>query len=323
MATNFTWDYTDSYAYMDKVRQGFGPMMITCAVNGGIQGKESHPALPEKPAEIADQVHEAYNAGASIVHIHGRNPKNWADAADQAETYLEINARVREKCPDIIINNTTGGGPTTTMEDRYRCLGAMPEMASLNMGPDMSRFRIPARPAPLEHPHDAVEYDDCIPFTYGIIEKLAEVMLQKGIKPEMEMYHPGQYWVSRSLIEKNLIKPPYIFQFVMGYQTSIFPTPENLIALVREMPKESYFFAIGIGPYQPIMNTLATLMGGHIRVGLEDNLYLKRGQKFKGNGEAVERAVRIARELNREIATPAQAREMLGLSPRPSQYKWP
>lgn len=317
-----TWNYANSYEYMEKLRGGFGPMIITCAVNGGIQGKESNPSIPETPKEIAEQAYEAYNAGASAVHIHGRNPQNWAEATKDAEVYLEINARVREKCPDIIINNTTGGGPTTTMEDRYRCLEAMPEMASLNMGPDMSRFKIPPRPAPLEHPHDGFLYDDCIPFTYGIIEKLAQIMLKKGIKPEMEMYHPGEYWASQDLISKELVRPPYVFQFVMGYQTGIFPTPENLCAMVRELPKDSVFFAFGIGPFQLPMNTMATLMGGHVRVGLEDNIYYRRGQKLNGNGEAVERAVRIARELNREIASPAQAREILGLSPTPSAYEW-
>lgn len=314
------WNYANSYEWMEKLRQGFYPLMITCALNGGIQGKESHPALPETPKEIAEQAYEAYNAGACILHIHGRNPRNWTEAAKDAETYLEINARVREKCPDIIINNTTGGGPTTTMEERYRCLEAMPEMASLNMGPDMSRFTVRPRPIPFEHPRDGFEFDGCVPFTYGIIEQLAQTMLVKMIKPEMEMYQSGQYWVSQNLIEKGLLKPPYIFQFVMGYQTSIYPTPANLIAMVHELPPNSFFFVVGIGPFQLPLNTMAILMGGHVRVGLEDNLYLRRGQKFKGNGEAVERIVRLARELNREIATPAQARQMLGLSPTPSQY---
>jgi 3-keto-5-aminohexanoate cleavage enzyme len=184
----------------------------------------------------------------------------------------------------------------------------------------MSRFRIAERPPPLEHPHAAVEYDACIPFTYGTIEGLAGEMQARGIKPEMEVYNPGHYWVSRELVERGLITPPYTFQYVMGYQTSIFPTPDNLCALVRELPEHSHYFVLGVGIFQVLMTTMATVMGGHVRVGLEDNLYLRRGEKLRGNGEAVERAVRIAREVNRKIATPQQARHMLGLSPVSSTY---
>jgi 3-keto-5-aminohexanoate cleavage enzyme len=209
-----------------------------------------------------------------------------------------------------------------TMEARYRCLGAAPELASLNMGPDMSRFRLPARPSPLPHPHDELIFDDCIPFTYGIIEKLAAEMKEAGVKPEMEMYHSGQFWVSQSLIAAGLSTPPHLFQFVMAYQTSAFPTPANLVHLVNELPPESVFFVCGIGPFQLPMTTMSILMGGHVRVGLEDNLYYARGRKLAGNGEAVERVVRIARELNREVADPSQARELLGLGPA-RQYQRP
>lgn len=304
---------------MDKV-SNLEPLIITVAVNGGVQGKEAHPGIPETPEEIAAAAAEAYNSGASVVHIHGRDPNNLAECTKHAEVYREINARVREKCPEMIINNTTGGGMTTTMEDRFRCLEAKPELASLNLGPDMSRFRIKARPAPLPHPHGEEEHDTCIPFTYGVIEGLAERMLALGVKPEMEVYQPGQFWVARSLQEKGLIKPPYWFQFVMGYQTSSFPTPWHLIDLIRDLPQGSLFSTIGIGKFQWVMTTLSIMMGGHVRVGLEDNLYLARGRKLKSNAEAVERIVRLARELNREIATPTQARAMLGLAAEPSRY---
>lgn len=313
MWSDWVFEYRDSTQYMERVRHGLPPLIITCAVNGGVQGREMNDALPETPEEIARACKEAYDAGASVVHIHGRDPDNLPMSAEDPDVYREINGRVRDLCPELIINNTTGGGPGMTMEARYRCLEALPELASLNMGPDMSRFRLPARVVPLPHPHDELIYDDCLPFTYGIIEKLAAVMKERGIKPEMEMYHSGQFWVSNAVIDAGLVDPPYLFQFVMGYQTSAFPTASNLVRLVDELPRNSIFFVCGIGPFQLPMTTMATLMGGHVRVGLEDNVYYARGRKLRGNGEAVERAVRIARELNREIATPAQAREMLGL----------
>jgi 3-keto-5-aminohexanoate cleavage enzyme len=320
MWREFAYDYSNSYEYLDRVRGGFAPLVITCAVNGGVQGKEMNDALPETPGEIARACKEAYDAGASVVHIHGRHPNNLAMAAEDPDVYHEINHLVREQCPDLIINNTTGGGPGMEMESRYRCLQAKPELASLNMGPDMSRFRLPARPAPLPHPHPETLYDECIPFTYGIILKLATVMKEQGVKPEMETYHSGQYWVSRELIDAGLIEPPFLFQFVMGYQTSAFPTPANLVQLVSDLPHDSVFFVCGIGPHQLPMTTMSILMGGHVRVGLEDNLYYRRGQKLRGNGEAVERVVRIAGELNREAASPSQARELLGLG-EPRRYE--
>lgn len=145
-------------------------------------------------------------------------------------------------------------------------------------------------------------------------------MLEKGIKPELEVYQPGQYWVSRGLAERGLIKPPYSHQLVMGVQTCIYPTPWNVLAMLQELPGDSLFTVAAIGKFQWPLITMGIMLGGHVRVGLEDNLYERRGRKLKGNGEAVEKVVRIAGEFGRKIATPAQAREMLGLSATPSHH---
>jgi 3-keto-5-aminohexanoate cleavage enzyme len=316
---DYMWDYCDPYQWMERTSK-FPPLVITCAVNGGIQGKESHPALPEVPEEIALQAQEAYAAGASIVHIHGRDLGDFTNCTDDPEVYREILGRVREKCPEMVINITTGGGPTTTDEGRIAILDAGPEMATLNLGPDMERFELAARRPPLPHPREAMVVDMCMAFTYGFIDRLATVMLEKGIKPELEIYQPGQYWVSRGLAERGLIKPPYSHQFVMGVQTAMYPTPWNVLAMLRELPADSLFTVAGIGKYQWSLAAMGMILGGNVRVGLEDNLYLKRGQKLKGNGEAVEKVVRLAAEFGREIATPAQTREMFGLSATPSSY---
>jgi 3-keto-5-aminohexanoate cleavage enzyme len=310
----------DTYRWIEQARQGFGPAIITCAVNGGVQGKEAHDALPETPEEIAQQAGEAYDAGAAIVHVHARGPEDWSQSTSDPAMYRQVNALIRDRCPDVIINNTTGGGPAMTMEARFACLEVGPEMASLNMGPDMSRFRVGERPDTMPSPHPASIYDDCIPFTYGIIQRLAQAMRDLATKPEMEIYHPGQFWVVRDLIEQGLLERPYLHQFVMGYQTSSFATPEHLWGLIRELPEGSEFAVCGVGPFQLPMTSMSLLCGGHVRVGLEDNLYYARGRRLRGNGEAVERAVRIARELGREVATPAQARELLGLADAPRAY---
>ena len=193
-------------------------------------------------------------------------------------------------------------------------------MATLNMGPDMYKLRLKERPAPLIHPRPELHLDGCMQVTYSELATFACAMKERGIIPEMELYNPGQVWPVHDLISQGLIEPPYWIQFVMGYQTSSYPTPANLLNLVNELPEQSLYMVAGIGPYQLPMITMAILLGGHIRVGMEDNVYYRRGQLLKSNEEAVQRAVRIARELNREIATPAQAREMVQLSMTPNSY---
>jgi len=315
-----TWDYADSFEFMEQVRSGLPPLMICLASNGGVQGKESHPALPETSDELADSIYAAYNAGASMVHVHARNPRNLPLGATTSEEWYEVNSKIRERCPDIIINNTTGGDLEMSMQQRLACLDAKPEVASLNLTPDMQRFTIRERKEPLPNPRPVTRYDYCMPFTYGQIEEFASEMQKRGIKPELETYHTGGAWVIRDLMQSNLVNAPYLIQTVMGSQTASYPTPENVIQLLKELPTETVWLCSGIGPFQLPMTTLAILMGGHVRVGLEDNLYYNRGRKFRDNAEAVERTVRIAQELNREVAKPAQVRQLLGLRAQPTSY---
>jgi len=305
---------------MERVRAGMPPLIICVACNGGIQGKEANEVIPETADEIARSVQAAYEAGASMVHVHARDPKQLTQGARQAETWREVLGKVRSRCPEIIINATTGAGPGMTMEERSACLAAGPEVASLNLAPDMSKFKLKERRAPLSNPRPAIEIDECIPFTYGQIHQFAAEMKRRGIKPELELYHPGCAWVVNYLIENDLIQKPYWMQTVMGYQTGSFPTVENILQLLKEFPAEALWLCSAIGPFQLPLTTLATLMGGHVRVGLEDNVYYSRGQKAKSNAELVQRSVRIAQELNRAVATPAQARAILGLRSQPSQY---
>jgi 3-keto-5-aminohexanoate cleavage enzyme len=314
------FDYTNSHDFMERVRIGMPPLIICVACNGGIQGKEANEVIPETADEIAESVHGAYEAGASMVHIHARNPRQLTEGARETEAWREVLRKVRQSCPEIIINATTGAGPGMTMEERSSSLAAGPEVASLNLAPDMSKFKLKERLAPLPYPRPALEIDECIPFTYGQIHQFAAEMKQRGIKPELELYHPGCAWVVNYLIEQDLITKPYWMQTVMGYQTGSLPTVENILQLLKEFPKEALWLCSAIGPFQLPLTTLATLMGGHVRVGLEDNVYYSRGQKAKSNAELVQRTVRIAHELNRPVATPAQARAILGLKSQPSKY---
>jgi len=318
-ASEHLWRYADTHAYLERVGK-MPPVIICCACNGGVQGKEANPNLPETADEVADSVHGAWRAGASMVHIHARDPNNYTRPALTTEIWHEVNRKVRERCPDIIINNTTGGGPDMTMDERLQCLPARPEVASLNLTPDMSKFRIAARKPPLPFPRDEILYDECLAFSYGLVSRFAAEMKKWGVKPELETYHSGGPWVMHDLIRQGLIEKPYWIQTVMGYQTSSYPTFENVVHLVRELPEDSLWLCSGIGPHQVPMTTFAMLLGGHVRVGLEDNVYYKRGEKAESNAQLVERTARLAHELNREVATPAEARRMLGLSALPSSY---
>jgi 3-keto-5-aminohexanoate cleavage enzyme len=308
------WKYTDSYAFMEEVRSGMPPVIICCACNGGIQGKEYNPNIPETADEIADSVYDAYKAGAAMVHVHARHPENLPSPARTAEAWKDVNQKIRQRCPDIIINNTTGGGFDTTMSERLLCLEGNPDVASLNLGADMSKFKMKERKPPLPHPRPSLDYDDCIPFTYKTISEFAREMKKRGVKPELEVYHSGAIWIIQDLLAQGLLEKPYWTQTVMGTQTGSYPTVDNVLSLLREFPDDTIWLCSGIGPFQLPMTTLAIILGGHVRVGLEDNIYYRRGEKAKSNAQLVERTVRIAHELNREVATPLQARDILRIS---------
>lgn len=317
---DYMWDYRNPYEWMDRTMRGtLPPMIITCAITGGVQGKEYNENLPETAEEQADQVYEAYKAGAVSVHVHARVPDNLSLTTSNPEDYSRVNRLIRERCPDIIINNTTGGGPWLTTEQRMCCLLAdpPPDMASLNLGPFMLKMPLKDRKPPITHPRDGFLFDICIPASYADVNLYAKTMKEKGIKPEIELYHSGQYWVFQDLIANGNVDSPYMVQFVMGFQTSSFATPANVLSLINELPPNSMFALIGVGQFQIPMNVLGIILGGHVRVGLEDNLYYRKGEKIKSNAQVVTRIKRIAEEMNREIASVAQAREMLGLPPKP------
>lgn len=313
--------YNDSYEFMERVRSTMPPMILCVACNGGIHGKEANQYVPETPDEIADSVGATYDAGASMVHVHARDPEDLTHGAGSSTTWHELLSRIRQRCPEIIINATTGGGPNMTMEERLSSVFAGPEVATLNLSPDMSKFQLKERCPPIAHPRPALEIDQCVSFTYGQIHQFATEMKRCGVKPELEIYHSGGASVVRYLIEHDLLEKPYWIQTVLGTQTGSLPTVQNVLDLVRDFPDDSLWLCAAIGPFQLPLTTLATIMGGHVRVGLEDNVYYARGRKATGNVELVARAVRIAHELNREVATPAQARELLGLCSQPSSYE--
>jgi 3-keto-5-aminohexanoate cleavage enzyme len=163
-------------------------------------------------------------------------------------------------------------------------------------------------------------FDVRIPWTYGESEKYATKMKEKGVKPELEIYDPGEFWFVDSLIKGGFVAPPYWIQFVMGFQTSMYATPANVLNLVQHLPPNSLFSMIGTGVSQMPMVTVGIILGGHVCVGMEDNVYIEAGKLAKSNAEQVERGVRLAKEMDRPIATPKETRQMLAISEQPTQY---
>ncbi|MDS0282110.1 3-keto-5-aminohexanoate cleavage protein [Haloarcula onubensis] len=269
-------------------------VIITVATTGAIHGKDVNSNLPEQPEEIAQQVAACEAVGASIAHVHGRNEHGENDAS----RLQAVNDAIREECDDIIIQNTTGGQAQYDSRVAGIRTDPPPEMASLDMGP----FK--------RDKHIITNH------TRNNIERLAVEMQAKDIKPEMEVFNSGQLAEVRRLIDEGLIEePPYINLIFGGSFTPA--TPRNLLTMVDNIPDGSEFNVLAVGPHQLPLTTMAVLLGGHVRVGMEDNLYYRRGEKAQSNQQLVERTANIIEHLDRDIATPDEAREMLGMAKQP------
>jgi len=274
-------------------------IIITAALTGGQHTKKRNPNLPEQPVEIAEAAYDCFNEGAAIVHLHARD-KNSIPTGD-LDVFSDIHSRIRERC-NIVIQDSTGGGANLNLEQKSECLKASPESASLNMGSMLRTIG--------EHTGSVFINSQ------SDIEFFARQMLERDIKPEMEVYHHGMLKEVDNLIQKRLIKKPYYINFVMGmaYQGAVDGTADNLMTLKALLPEDAIFNVTGIGAAQLPMTTLAMLSGGMVRVGMEDNIYYTKGVPVESNAQLVARSVRIARELGFDIATPEDAREILELS---------
>ena len=304
-------DYRETMDYVKKVeRYGltkFPPLIISCAITGGMHGKESNPNLPEEPEEQAQQSYDAYNAGASMIHIHARDP-------------------VREKCPDVIINNTCVGGrrfdeeKNVMLPNLLYSLEAEPEVGSVDITCYSMIRNMKDRKEPLRSPREAFKWNYNYVCTQNDAVRTTKLMKEKGIKPEFEVFGINDLKYVDTMMKENSISAPYWFQMLFG-GSGVYPCAEVMMTVTKLLPAESLFSVIGVGACQSAMIALAIALGHHVRVGLEDNLFYGPHDLAKSNAQFVERVVRIAKELGRPIATPAQAREMMGLgAPRSYTY---
>lgn len=266
-------------------------LIITVALTGAEVTRKEQPNLPLTPDEIAEAAYEAYLAGAAMVHVHARDSEG--NPTQDYEVYKEIKEKIEAKCP-IIFQPSTGGAVWHSPEERLQPVDLKPEMATLscgtcNFGPDVFM--------------NSEEY----------MEKFAAKMKELGVKPELEIFERGMINNGLKLVKKGFIDMPLHFDFVLGVPGAIPGELRDLLYLVESIPAGSTWTVAGIGRYELPLAVAAITLGGHVRVGFEDNVYYSKGVLAKSNAQLVERIVRISKELGREVATPDEARKILSL----------
>jgi uncharacterized protein (DUF849 family) len=299
-----------------------GKVIITCAVTGSIHTPTMSPHLPITPERIAQESIAAAQAGAAIIHLHARDPKDGRPTPDP-RVFMEFLPVIKEQC-DAVINITTGGGHNMTVQERLAApLLAKPEMCSCNMGsmnfglyPMLGRYREfkhDWEPAYLEASRDFIFRN-----TFKDIEFIFRELGENcGTRFEFECYDIGHLYTLAHFLDRGLVKPPLFVQTIFGILGGIGPDTENLVHMKKIADKlfgDAYYWSIlGAGRHQMGLLSVGAQMGGNVRVGLEDSLYLGRGQLAESNADQVRKIRRILEELSLQVATPAEARAMLHL----------
>lgn len=268
-------------------------LIITAAICGAEVTKEHNASVPYTVEEIGREAEAAYKAGASIIHLHVRYDDG-TPTQDKVRFRLCIE-EIKRRCPDVIIQPSTGGAVGMSIEERLQPVDLLPEMATLDCG--TCNFG----------------GDDIFVNTENMIKAFGERMISLGIKPEVEVFDKGMIDMAIRLNKKGYIKSPMHFNFVLGVNGGISASPRDFTFMMGSIPEGSTFTVSGIGRNEFPMAALSIIAGGHVRVGFEDNVYISKGMPARSNGELVEKVVRLAKELGREVATPKEAREILGL----------
>lgn len=277
--------------------------IITAALTGVLATRQQCPAIPYTAEEIAEEARRSVEAGASIVHIHAR--QNNGMPAFDVESYRRIDEAVKQHCPDVIINYSTGAIGISQEERVAHIRTLKPDMAALNMG-SMNYAIYSTKKKTFYHDHVFAN-------PFKDIRYFLEAMNEAGTRPEMECFDAGHINNAQPLIDLGILKPPYQYSFIMGVLGGIPGTTKNLINQADSIPPQAFWQVIGIRLNQWPLIAAAITMGGNIRVGLEDNFYLKESHTATSNGELVEKAARMVHDIGREVATIAEAREILDL----------
>ncbi|MEY4682498.1 MAG: hypothetical protein RLZZ276_4147 [Pseudomonadota bacterium] len=296
--------------------------IITCAVTGSIHTPTMSPHLPITPDEIARESIAAAEAGASIIHLHARDPKD-GRPTPSPDVFMEFLPRIKQAC-DAVVNITTGGGHGMTVAERLAApLRASPEMTSLNMGSmNFGLYPMLERYKEFRHDWERVHLENSRDFIFRNTFKDIETVLHElgdkhGTRFEFECYDVGHLYTLAHFLERGLVKPPLFVQTIFGILGGIGPHPEDVMHMRRTADRlfgDQYRWSVlAAGRHQMPLLTMAATMGANVRVGLEDSLWLGPGQLAKSNADQVRKIRTIIESLGGEIATPAEARAMLGL----------
>lgn len=292
-------------------------VILACAVTGDGPLNPRYPDYPISPAQIADASISSLEAGASSVHIHARDPQSGGSSRDPV-LFREIVGRIREKHPHALINLSTGMGATFIPDPNDEARAH----AGTDMAPAEDRVRHVANERPdictldvttLNLDGGIAEVQSCVFMnTTKTLRKMAALIKALGVRPELEAFAPGDILFGRQLMEEGLIEPPALFQICMGVKWGVPASAETLLYMKSLLPPGAVWAAFGISRFQMQAVALSTILGGHCRVGLEDNIYLERGV-FATNEQLVARARGIIEALGCDVATPEEAREILGI----------
>lgn len=296
-------------------------VIISCAITGSIHTPSMSPALPCTPDQIATQAIDAAKAGASILHLHARNTEDFRPTGDP-EIFMQFLPRIKAEV-DAVANVTTGGGLNMTVDQRLAAATTVqPEMCSLNMG-SMNFGIYPMAKKPRDWQHDwekpYLEGTDDFIFrnTFKDLERITTILGEFGTRFEFECYDVGHLYNLAHLVDRKLVQPPLFVQCIFGILGGIGTEPDNLVFMKRTADRlfgDDYVFSVlGAGRSQMPLVTLGATMGGNVRVGLEDNLYVGKGQLAKDNAELVTRIRTILEALSLEVATPEETRKILQL----------
>lgn len=270
-------------------------LIITAAISGAEVLKEHNPAVPYTIEEFVREAKSAYDAGASIIHLHVRYDDG--TPTQDKERFREVMTAIKAVIPDVIIQPSTGGAVGMTDDERLQPTELLPEMATLDCGT-------------LNFGGDEVFFN-----TENTIKYFGERMIKLGIKPELEVFDKSMIDMALRLAKKGFIQSPMHFDLVMGVNGGITGELRDFVFLRGSIPADATYTVAGVGRFEFPLAMAAIIDGGNVRVGLEDNVYLAKGVLAESNGALVAKVVRMAKELGREIANPAEARKILGLKP--------
>lgn len=298
------------------------PVIITCAITGGIHTPTMSPHLPITPDEIAQSAIEAAEAGAAILHLHARNPDTGRPVQDP-DMFMRFLPRIKQST-DAVLNITTGGGLGMSLDERIApALRAKPEVCSLNMGTmNFGAFELAGKYSEWKHDWEKPYLESTRSLIYAnTFEMLERIMIEVGqahdVRFEYECYDLSHLETLKYFADKGLVKPPFLIQGIFGIQGGMGARIEHLVhfkSTADKMFGDSYkFSAFGVGRLQMQFVTVAAILGGAVRVGLEDSLFIGRGELARSNAEQVRKIRQIVEELGMELATPQQAREILAL----------